>query len=115
MAYTRECLLCRKKYEYCYCNMNSPEDKWKMLFHDNNCRTIYNTLQKYSTKEITVKEAIAILDKCDLTVVENAAESVKKDLAIILAQKEEVKPVESKPVTEKVSTKKLKQINNDNN
>lgn len=110
MAHTRECLLCHQKYERCYCDEKNISERWKMLFHDNNCRIIFNTLQRYSTKEITAKEAIKVLETCDLSVMENATESVKKDLAAIMAQKEEVKPV-----VEKISVKKTPKLNNDNN
>lgn len=89
MAFTRECTLCGAKYEYCpHCSDFDKEPKWKTLFHDENCKKIFDTLQRHFLKELTDEEAIKILKTCDLSVTQNATETVKKDLANILSKEE---------------------------
>lgn len=87
MAYTRECTVCHKKYEYCYCDQFRDKPRWMIMYCSDNCRKIFDTLQRHFTKEITDEEAIKRLDECDLSVMENATETAKKDLAEILAKR----------------------------
>lgn len=86
MAYERECLLCKKHYRYCpYCSDFEHEPRWKIMFHDENCNRIFDTLQKHSTKKYTDAEAVKILKSCDLSVLKNSTETIRKQVQAILA------------------------------
>ena len=96
MAFERKCLLCGTTYRYCsYCDDFRYEPSWKVMFHDGNCNTIFNTLQLHSIGDISNEEAVKRLKACDLTVLKNATEAINSQVKAILDTevKEEVKPV----------------------
>lgn len=105
MAFTRKCLLCHKKYQFCYCD-NEP--RWKVMFCDENCFDIFNLLQRHSIGELTDREAIEELEKRDLSVVKNSTEAIQNQLQRILDKKvvEEVIETESTEPVEKEEPKK---------
>lgn len=102
LAFTRECLLCHKKYQFCYCD-NEP--RWKVMFCGENCFDIFNLLQRHSIGELTDQEAIEELEKRDLTVVERSTEAIRNQLKRIL-DKKEVEEVEKTEPVEKEEPKK---------
>lgn len=93
----RICKMCGKKYDYCpYCEMDKEKPKWLTLFHDENCNTIFTTLQKHYIGEYTTTEAAKILKQCDLSVMKNATSMVQLQISSILDIAEE----EAREVTE---------------
>lgn len=67
-SYKRTCLVCQQEYEYCmHCDKFAKLPKWMMLFHDDNCREIFNTMSAYENAEISKDEAKARLNACDFT------------------------------------------------
>lgn len=68
MGKQRTCFCCGKAYHYCpVCDGDKNKPSWYFIFDSDNCRKIFDTCQRFSTKEYTADEARAKLDKCDLT------------------------------------------------
>lgn len=66
MKHERVCSVCGKHYEYCpNCSryMNLP--RWMFMFHDENCKKIYDVINAYKTGEISADSARARLIKLD--------------------------------------------------
>lgn len=65
----RKCILCGKEYEYC---PSCPKDKdkalWHKLYHSENCRNIFNTLNDFNFNLIDKTQAQERLSACDLSV-----------------------------------------------
>lgn len=108
----RKCLLCQKEYKYCpYCAEDAYKPKWMFLFHDKNCSEIFDVLQRHEQEFYTDEEAINRLKKLDLTVLENATETVKNQVKRILSKQKEnhikmKSPVEGDKNTKKSSNRK---------
>ena len=64
----RRCVMCAKEYEYCN-SCNGAPQLWKNIFCSENCRDIYDVLNKYDGKLITKEEGIEKLKAFDLSVV----------------------------------------------
>jgi len=65
----RKCVLCGKEYEYCpNCPKDSRKPLWHKLYHSENCRNIFESLNNYNFKLATKEETQEILSKCDLSI-----------------------------------------------
>ena len=85
MAQKRTCYMCGEKYSYCpTCSEDKSKPAWMATFHDENCKTIFQTCTKYNMKSITKEEAKEVLSQCDLSNKASFRDSVKKDLKVIL-------------------------------
>lgn len=85
----RICNICQTKYDYCpHCSSDKNKPTWMFIFHNDNCFQIFDTLQKHSTKEYSDEKAIDLLEKCDLSALTNATETIKKQAKDILDKKE---------------------------
>lgn len=108
----RNCKICQTRYDYCpHCNSDKDKPNWMMLFHDDNCFKIFDTLQKHSTKEYTDKQAIQIFQECDLSALDNATESIQKQVSEIMSKKEKttVKTTTAKKTVSKTSKEEPKE------
>lgn len=77
MKNNRKCILCGTEYKYCgNCAEDSRLEPWHTIYHDNNCRTIFNTATDYRAGLLTKEEAINIFDTCDLSNKENFKSSI---------------------------------------
>lgn len=93
--------MCGAKYDYCpNCEKDADKPRWMILFHDENCNEIFDTLQKHSQGIYSDQEAVDVLKKCDLSVVKNATESIRRQIAKILST--------AQPVAKKIQPKKEK-------
>ena len=81
MKNNRTCILCGKQYSYCgNCADDAHKERWYNIYHDNNCRVIFNTVADYCAGEISKEKAIAVLANCDLTDKEHFNKNVLKTL-----------------------------------
>jgi hypothetical protein len=91
---TRECRVCGSRYEYCpTCSQDKFKPTWMVEFHEENCRTIWDTCTRFNMELISKEEAQAIILECDLSKQENFAEFIKDDIAKILAEDPKPEPV----------------------
>lgn len=109
----KKCICCG--HEYRYCNNCQEFDKfptWMAIFHNSNCKEIYNATSMYG--QIPNEEIKARLDKCDLSNKENFHKNIRKvidevytiePVATIVA--EEVAVVEEVTVEPKVVAEEI--------
>lgn len=109
MAEKRQCILCpTHKYEYCgKCKPQEIIQTWRYIFDSENCRDIYNILEKYVAKKITAVEAKQQLSNYSLPPLEEMQPTLRKNLEDILNQ--------TKDIENKESISKENIIQNDNN
>lgn len=93
MQNNRVCKICGRSYYYCYSCDEAQRGKtgfepWHILVHDNNCRVIFDTLQRYFTKEYSKGQARKILKSCDLSAADSADERTKKQIEEIMIEPE---------------------------
>lgn len=78
MSKNRTCKVCGEKYSYCFnrtCSDNQPS--YMALFHDENCKTIFETLNKLYFKQMSTKDAAKVMKNCDLSVLDKDSADVK--------------------------------------
>lgn len=91
-AKNRTCWVCQQKYAYCpSCSRDYLKPTWMIMFHDENCKDIFETLQSYSVGEITVDEAREILKGLDLSQKNSFRDDSKKVISQILPRKKKAK------------------------
>lgn len=66
MANNRICLVCGKAYEYCNSCNRKRLPVWMNLFHEENCKKIFDTANDYTHKIINASDAKKILSTCNL-------------------------------------------------
>ena len=94
--------MCSKEYEHCGHCGGTPK-LWKNIFCSENCRDIYNVLNKYDGKLITKEDGIEQLKAFNLSVVPKFNDRFRK-LAEELTPKKEVS---KKETPKKTSTPKM--------
>lgn len=103
----RTCLLCQTKYDYCpHCSRDANKPRWMMMFHDQNCHDIFDTLQRNEQHLDPDEESIAKLESCDLSVLKNATEAINQQVNNILSKKKPEHEEESQKKTAKKVTRK---------
>lgn len=98
MAKIRTCLVCKTEYEYCRkCDKSSAKKLWKNTFCCENCRDVYNVVNKYMFGHITEAQARALIKSKGLDVSKKNKfdKEIKKALDVILATKEDEKSEDS--------------------
>lgn len=84
----RVCFTCGKKHSYCpTCYDDMSLETWHIMFDNENCKNIFNIINQYFYKHITVDEAITQLEQCDLTNIDTFNEDIQKEIKDILEQK----------------------------
>lgn len=89
----RVCCTCGQKYSYCTdCYEDRYLETWHIMFHDENCKKIFNIINKHFYKHITTEEAIKMLKACDLSNLSDLNDDIQRDIKNIMSQevKEEV-------------------------
>lgn len=90
MSTNKTCKVCGEKYFYCFnhtCIDNQPS--YMALFHDENCKLIFEALNKLYFEQISEKDAIKVLRSCDLSVLDNvdADAKIKSQVTALLEKK----------------------------
>ena len=68
----RICIVCRKEYSYCgNCSEDRLKEPWHAIYHNANCKDIFNVASDYLAGAITKEEARKKFDDCDLSYKEN--------------------------------------------
>lgn len=95
----RICKVCQASYQYC--PVCDEEPYWKMMFDDDNCRQIFNILQRHYLKEFNDTVAIAKLKECDLSQIDKFDPKLKQQLQDILAKEVKKPQFNKKPIVNK--------------
>lgn len=74
----KKCIVCGKSYTFCPVCHGGAEPAWKNIYHDENCKKIYNICEEVINGNITEAEAKHMFDECDL--------SAKKDFHHVLKE-----------------------------
>lgn len=110
--YKIKCIVCGNEYETCNCGSenNTP---WKVLCDSSNHYRIHLMLTEYAAKLIDEDEAIAILDKCDISGWNDFTETYRNLIGELLTYKKKKEIENKKIVTDKsyVATARTKEIN----
>ena len=109
----RKCVMCGTVYEHCgHCG--AAPQLWKNIFCSENCRDIYDVLNKYDGKLITKEDGVERLKAFDLSVVTKFNDRFKALANELTPKKEVVKKqtkesdetsTEEKPTTKKKTTR----------
>ena len=64
----RKCICCSTEYRYCNtCSEDKTKPAWYAIYHNENCKDIFNTASDYLAGAITKEEARQKFDACDLS------------------------------------------------
>jgi hypothetical protein len=64
----RTCIVCGENYTFCpTCADTNNLKMWKNIYHNENCKDIFNTSSDYLSGAITKEEARKKFDSCDLS------------------------------------------------
>lgn len=84
------CHTCTKEYKYCTgCSEYDHLPRWMALFHNDNCRVIFNIVSSYCAGHIDQKSAAEQLIGCDLSYKDTMKPGVISKINEILEVKEE--------------------------
>lgn len=98
----RICKTCGKEYFFCsHCekSLNSPQ--WMLMWHDENCKTVYEIASDYAQGRISKKDAKVKLAKCDLKVLYTFNENIRNILEDIMTEEKVLEPQVQKTDTSK--------------
>ena len=107
----RHCYTCGTGYYYCpNCEKahQAGNETWHIMFHDENCRKIFDILQRHFTQEYTNEVAKEKLLECDLSNMESFKPKVLQHCKNILESQSEAqdeKPNKSKRTRSRKSVK----------
>ena len=64
----RKCICCSTEYRYCNsCSEDRTKPAWYAIYHNENCKDIFNTASDYLAGAITKEDAKQKFDACDLS------------------------------------------------
>lgn len=64
----KTCIACGTRYTFCSgCAQYDHLPRWMAIFHEENCKDIYNTVNDYINSGLSKEDAKELLDKCDLS------------------------------------------------
>ena len=64
----KTCICCGEKYKFClHCSEYDSLPRWMNIYHNENCKKLFNITTEYKTKNISAQEAKERYDKCDLS------------------------------------------------
>lgn len=97
----RTCIVCSQKYEFCNsCKDHATLEPWHSIFHDNNCREIFNAVSMYGKDSDDVVKAK--LDKCNLFNKDNFHKNIVKVIDELYSSEKKVDSVEEDTVVETI-------------
>lgn len=83
----RKCVVCGTEYEYCpNCPKHRQQAAWHKLFHEENCKKIFNILNDYHFKHIDINEARELLSQCDLSHMHDFNAHYRNEIETIMAK-----------------------------
>lgn len=105
--FTRTCIVCGKEYEYCNgCSRFDHVETWHNIYHDENCRKIFNIASNYHAGKLSREEAAKAFSECDLSNKQDFKPSINKLIDELL----EVLEVEEKVEESKDSIEQHQEV-----
>ena len=103
----RNCFCCGKTYHYCGhgCKDDNPNEPWRFLFDNENCKVAYDLWQSWRGKEISEDELRDILVKMNLKDILASNTMVSKDFKKILGSDKKYAKKQTKRYEEVVEHK----------
>lgn len=104
MAHERKCFCCGASYKFCGqgCRDEHPNETWRFLFDNENCKSVYEIWQSVRGNEISKSDAAKIFRTMNIDKVLAADTIVSKDIKQILDENKEHYNKPEKVVTEEV-------------
>lgn len=90
MTHNRNCTICGKEYQYCpHCAQYASMPKWYSRFCGEECKDIYDVINKFAFSKISAKDAKDALSGHDLSklINDNDKKIVENINAIVEAEK----------------------------
>ena len=98
----RKCICCSTEYRYCNtCSEDRTKPVWYTIYHNENCKDIFNTASDYLAGAITKEEARQKFDTCDLSYKNKLHNKIVEAINAVYGAK-----VETKNVVETVAENK---------
>ena len=96
MAHERKCVVCGKTYQYCpRCKQYETLPKWKLNFDCEECKEVFDAVDKFIFKHITAEEAKKVLSNSKVQVKNT---ELKKTIASILITEDKKQPKKNKEI-----------------
>lgn len=96
MAHERKCTVCGKTYQYCpRCKQYETLPKWKLNFDCEECKEVFDAVDKFIFKHITAEEAKKVLSNSKVQVKNT---ELKKTIASILITEDKKQPKKNKEI-----------------
>ena len=74
----KKCIVCGKVYTFCTgCREFDKYPRWMAIFHNENCKELYDIANDYLAKSVPVEELKERLENCDLSYRENLHHIIK--------------------------------------
>ena len=104
----RKCICCSTEYRYCNsCNEDKTKPVWYTIYHNENCKDIFNAASDYLAGAITKEEARHKFDACDLSYKNKLHNKIVEAINAVYVEK-----VEAKNVVETVVENKEEVVEN---
>ena len=105
----RTCIVCGRKYEYCSsCKEHSMLEPWHSIFHDNNCREIFNAVSMYEKDSDEVIKSK--LDKCDLSNKNNFHKNIINVIDKLYSSEKNIEIITEETVVEEIDEKNTVEV-----
>ena len=104
----RKCICCSTEYRYCNsCSEDRTKPVWYTIYHNENCKNIFDTASDYLAGAITKEEARQKFDACDLSYKNKLHNKIVEAINAVCGEK-----VEAQNVVETVVENKEEVIEN---
>lgn len=98
----KKCIVCGEIYTYCNsCSEFDKYPRWMGVYHEENCKNVFDITSKFLSGHITKEEAKELLDKCNLSNKKNFHKVILETINKIYASEKRNKKT-TKTNTEKV-------------
>lgn len=97
----KTCIVCNKKYTFCTgCAEFDRFPRWMAIYHDENCKKIFETASDFLAGEISQQVAKEQFDKCDLSGKESFHYKIQEAINLVYKDYVQNDSEDSQPVTD---------------
>lgn len=95
----RKCICCSQEYRFCNsCMEDVNKPAWMAIYHNDNCRSLFNITTDYLAGVITKEDAKNRFSACDLSYKDKLHANIAKAIGETIDVKETVKTVSTEEV-----------------